>query len=98
MDKPHTVIAVLEAKPEKAQELETALNTVVAKSRDETTCLEYRLHKSIENPSQFILYENWVNQEKHQQQFTKPYIIELSKKLADLLAKPHQVFMGSEIV
>lgn len=98
MSIPHTVIAVLEAKKGKEEELASALKSVVQSSRSESTCLEYRLHRSIENQSQFTLYENWVNKEKHQEQFTKPYIVELGKKLDDLIAKPCQIIFAEEII
>lgn len=62
------------------------------------TNLEYRLHKSITNPAQFVLYENWENKEKHQAQFTKPYIVELGEKLEDLLAAPYQVVFANEMM
>jgi quinol monooxygenase YgiN len=97
MTKPHTVVAILEAKPEKGQELESALKAIVTPSRAEKANLEYRLHKSKDNPLQFFLYENWVDGEKHQEQFSKPYITDLVSKLDDLLAKPFQAIFAEEI-
>jgi quinol monooxygenase YgiN len=97
MSKPYVVIAILDAKPGKENELAEALKTVVSPSRAETTCLEYRLHQSIDNPSQFIFYEIWVSKEKHAEQFNKPYIIELGKKLEPLLGKSYQVHFANEL-
>lgn len=97
MSKPHTVIVVLDAKQGKEKELESALQAVVQPSRSENACLEYRLHKSKDNASQFILYEIWENQEKHQEQFTKPYIKELADKLEHLIAGSYQAFSAEQI-
>ncbi|WP_160116249.1 putative quinol monooxygenase [Legionella busanensis] len=97
MSKPYTVIVILEAKLGKESELESALKAVVEPSRLEKTCLEYRLHKSIENPAQFILFENWESREKHQEHFEKSYIIELGRKLESLLNKPYQAIFASEL-
>lgn len=97
MLKPHTVIVILEAKQDKAKELEAVLETVVQPSRAENACLEYRLHKNLDNPCQFVLYENWKSKEKHQEQFTKPYIKGLVDKLGDLLVKPYQAIFAEEI-
>lgn len=97
MTQSHTVVAILEAKPGKAKELEAALSAAAASSRDETTNIEYRLHQGIDNPQQFILYENWESSEKHQLQFAKPYIKKLITELEDLLAKPFEVFTAKEI-
>ncbi len=97
MSKPHTVIIILEAKAGKETELASALKAVVEPSRSEEICLEYKLHQSNDNPAQFVLYEQWLSKEKHQEQFTKPYIVELGKKLDALLAKPYQVIFATEL-
>lgn len=93
----HTVLCVIEAKPGKELELREALIAVIEPSRQEKTCLEYRLHQDINNPSQFILYENWQDKEAHKEQFTKSYILDLSKKITNLIAKPYQVYFADEI-
>ena len=98
MSKPHTVIVILEAKPGKENELAQALKKVAEPSRSEEICVEYRLHQGSDNPAQFVLYEQWVSRERHQEQFTKPYIVELGQQLGDLLAKPYQAIFATEIV
>lgn len=97
MEKKHTVVVILEAKEDKAAELKAALEAVVEPSRAESTNIEYRLHQAQDNPAQFVLYENWVSKEKHQEQFEKPYIVELGAKLESLLAKPFQLVFAEEI-
>jgi len=95
--KPHTVIVILEAIEGKESELESALDAVVEPSRSEESNIEYRLHRSIDNPRQFILYENWENKEKHGLQFEKPYIKKLVNQLDGLLAKPFEAYFSEEI-
>jgi quinol monooxygenase YgiN len=97
MSKPHTVIVVLEVKPGCEDRFRQALLDVAACSRAENTCLEYRVHQSIQNPMEFVLYETWESQESHQKQFSKPYIIAFGEKAPDLLAKPYQVILAQEI-
>ena len=97
MSKHHTVIVILDAKQGKEKELESALQGVVQYSRSEKTCLEYRLHKNKDNASQFILYEIWESKEKHQEQFTKPYIKAFADKLKDLIADSYQAFSAEQI-
>mgnify|MGYP006391534759 CR=1 FL=1 len=93
----HTVIVILEAKKGMEHPLESALQAVVTPSRAEKTNIEYRLHKSIDNPALFILYENWESKEKHQEQFNKSYIQELGGKLESMLAKPCQIIFANEL-
>ena len=97
MSKSHTIIAILEAKKGKEQELKQALIEVIAPSRNESTCLEFRLHQAKNNPQQFVIYENWQSQEEHAKQFEKPYIINFVKKTEALLAKPFEVIYAEEI-
>ena len=95
--KQHTVLVVVEAKPGMEQVLEATLAAVVEPSRSESTNIEYRLHRDINNPAQFFLYENWTSAADHQLQFQKPYIVELVGKLGDLLAKPYICILGQEL-
>ncbi len=97
MSKQHTVIVVLEAKSGKEIELESALKTVAELSRLENANVEYRLHKSINDPKQFILYENWASKEEHLKQFEKPYIKKLGNILESLLVKPYAAYIAEEI-
>ena len=97
MAKAYTVMAFLEAKPGKESELKQRLDDVVGPSRAENTCLEYRLHQDLNNPAQFVIYENWQSKEAHQLQFQKSYITALIEKLDGLLAKPYQAIFAEEI-
>ena len=93
---PHTVVIILEAKPTKEAALKQALVKVCEPSRSEKTCIEYRLHQNQNNPAQFILYENWESKEAHQDQFNKPYVIDLIAEIHDLLARPYQAYFAHE--
>lgn len=81
MTKQYVVVVTLEAKMGQELALKQLLTSVVEPSRNEVTCLEYRLHQDLGCPGRFILYENWVSREAHQQQFQKPYIIALAEKI-----------------
>ncbi|MCC2666277.1 MAG: hypothetical protein K0S63_193 [Gammaproteobacteria bacterium] len=97
MTKPYTVIVTLEAKTGKESELKQLLTNVIAPSRSESTCLEYRLHQDLDNPEKFVLYENWESKDAHQKQFQKPYIIALGEKIGELLANPYQAIFAEEV-
>ncbi|MCP4922712.1 MAG: antibiotic biosynthesis monooxygenase [bacterium] len=93
----YTVLAILEAKPSFEKELGGFLKNVVNPSRNEETCIDYRLHQNIENPAQFFLYENWSSQKAHEKQFEKDYIKELVEKVGPLLAKPYTIILAQEL-
>lgn len=97
MSKPYVVIVIIEAIIGKEAELKQALIEVAAASRTEKTCLKYHVHQDLNNVAQFVLYENWISKEAHQQQFQKPYLLTFVEKTKDILAKPYQAVMAEEI-
>lgn len=93
----HIVLVILEAKKGMENTLKDALEKVVSPSRAEPSCVEYRVHQSVENPCEFFLYEQWKTPEEHQQQFEKPYIRTFAEEAEDLLAKPYQLIFAKEL-
>lgn len=93
----YTVMIILESRQDSVEQLKQLLISIVDPSRRESTCLEYRLHQSITNPAQFVLYERWESKEAHQQQFQKPYILALGENIGQFLAGPYQVILAEEV-
>ena len=54
-----TVIAYMTAKSGHEDLVRDALLDLVAHTRKEKGCINYDLHQSPENTSQFVMYENW---------------------------------------
>ena len=54
-----TVVARLVARKEAVAVVKTEALKMVAPTRQEAGCLEYRLHQDNEDPTLFIFYENW---------------------------------------
>jgi len=57
-----TVVATFQARPGKEAELQKALLSLVAPTRQEAGCLNYDLHVSPEDPAKFLFHENWASQ------------------------------------
>ena len=96
--KPRTVMVLIDIKAGQEKAFQEALKTVVQESRKEPHALEYRVHQSQDNPSQYMLYETWSSDTAHKSQFEKPYIIAFSKAIEVMLSKPYEVFIGNEIM
>ncbi|GAB4378230.1 MAG: putative quinol monooxygenase [Elainellaceae cyanobacterium] len=58
-----TVVAKIEAKPGSEERVYQELRNLIAPTQAEAGCLNYDLHRSIENPALFLFYENWANRE-----------------------------------
>ena len=61
--KPVTVVAKVIAKPEAVASLKSELIKMIAPTRSEQGCIEYRLHQDNADPVLFLFYENWETME-----------------------------------
>lgn len=57
-----TVVAKVTAKSDAIEVVKVELIKMLASTRQEEGCLEYRLHQDHENPAVFVFYENWKSQ------------------------------------
>ncbi len=54
-----TVVAKVVAKRDYVESVRAELFKLVAPTRQEEGCIEYRLHQDNEDPALFVFYENW---------------------------------------
>jgi quinol monooxygenase YgiN len=54
-----TVVAQLTVMHDRIETVRAELLKLVAATRTEEGCSEYRLHQDLDNPALFIFYENW---------------------------------------
>lgn len=57
------LIAKAKAKPGMEEKVKKELMALVAPTRSEDGCVQYNLHQSKDDPSMFMFYENWLNQQ-----------------------------------
>jgi quinol monooxygenase YgiN len=82
-----TVIAFLQGKPEKRDELLTMLREFVKPARAQEGCVDYHLHISDEDPNQFIFYENWRSRPDLDVHLKTPLLTAAFNRQTDLLEK-----------
>jgi quinol monooxygenase YgiN len=56
-----SVVAKVVAKQESVENVKRELVKLIAPTREEHGCIEYKLHQDNENPALFIFYETWKN-------------------------------------
>jgi quinol monooxygenase YgiN len=83
-----TVVATFKAKPGMEETVRAAIEAVIAPTRAEPGCINYDLHQSTDDPSIFMLYENWVSKKVLDEHLAMPYLKELIAKADDMLAEP----------
>jgi quinol monooxygenase YgiN len=58
-----TVVVNIKAKPGLDMQAREALLNAVAPTRAEAGCLGYDLHQSASDPTEFLFYENWADED-----------------------------------
>lgn len=58
-----TVTATIKVKPGFEEQAKQALLSAVAPTRAEPGCLNYDLHQSVSDPTEFLFHENWASED-----------------------------------
>lgn len=82
-----TVVAKVLAKTDAVEAVKAELLKMIAPTRQEDGCIEYRLHQDNDNPAAFVFYENWrdlscLEQHMNSQHF-QTYVAAVGDLLAD---------------
>ena len=83
-----TVVATFKAKPGMEGTVREAIEVAIAPTRAESGCINYDLHQATEDPSIFMLYENWVSKKDLDEHLAMPYLKDLIAKADGMLAEP----------
>lgn len=69
------VVSINTAKPGKEQETEVALRTLIAASQRDPGCIQYDLHRDLDDPRSFVFFERWESRELLHQHFKTQHVI-----------------------
>jgi quinol monooxygenase YgiN len=82
-----TIVAKVTAKSGQIEAVRTELLKMIAPTRQEEGCIEYRLHQDNYDPAVFLFYENWQNAacvEQHMNSLHfKAYVAAVGDLIAD---------------
>jgi quinol monooxygenase YgiN len=85
-----TIIARVKAKPGMEQRMQQDLLALLAPTRSEVGCLTFDLLIDINDPTVFMLYENWESKAALDVHFEQPYVKQVFQAyevtLAELIA------------
>lgn len=88
---PVTVIATMRAKPGQEQALQRELQSLVPITRKEHGCLNYDLHRSVEDPATFVFHENWTTRAALDAHLANDHLTAFLGKAESLLAAPPEI-------
>src|ERR1700738_2989171 len=81
-----TNLAFFRARPGQTEALGAALSALVAPTRAETECLNYDLHRSLDDSPVWFVYENWRSAEGLEAHMRAPHLQPFLKVAPDLVA------------
>ncbi len=81
-----TVVAKVTAKSDAIEIVKAELIKMLAPTRQEEGCIEYRLHQDSENPAAFVFYENWENLKCLEQHMNSAHFQAYVAAVGDLIA------------
>ena len=80
------VVARATAKPGREADLEQALRALVPRTHEESGCVQYMLHRAVDDPRTFMTVERWRSKEAVDQHLAAPHVQALFQQLPDLIA------------
>lgn len=93
---PLTIIAKLKAKPGSEEQLYEACRKLVAPTRAEEGCINYDMHRSIEDPGLVMFYENWETKPLWERHMESPHLSEFSAETEDM-TEVWELFQGEKV-
>lgn len=91
MSQPVTVIARMQAKPDRVDELRAALDVMIAATRQEAGYTVYDLHVGADDPTLFMFHEIWETREHHQVHAQTDHVNAFRERASTLLDGTIQV-------
>lgn len=93
---PLTVIAKLKARAGSEEALYEACLRLIAPTVAEEGCLNYDMHRSVEDPSVIMFYENWTTRPLWEQHMQAPHLTEFSAA-TEGMTEVWELFLGERV-
>lgn len=92
-----TVLALIRAAAGKEEELYEELKKLVGPSRGDDGCINYDLHRSLEDSARFMFHENWASRQHLEDHLQQPHLQRFMERADSLLAEPVDITTWSEV-
>jgi quinol monooxygenase YgiN len=86
-----TVVARMQAKPDRIEPLRAALDAMITATRREEGCINYDLHVHADDPTVFVFHETWADRAAWEAHNDAPHIEDFRARAGELLDGPVQV-------
>ena len=86
-----TIIAKLRAKPGMEARVYETFSVLRGPTYKEAGCVYYELHQSLENPREFVFYENWASAAHLDAHLRTPHVLAAFKVAPEILDGPIEI-------
>ena len=86
-----TIIAKLRAKPGMEARVREVFSALRTPTHKEAGCVYYEMHQSLENPREFMFYENWASAAHLDAHMKTPHFLAAIKFNPEILDGPIEV-------
>lgn len=86
-----TIIAKLRAKSGMESRVREIFGSLRTPTHKEDGCVYYELHQSLENPREFVFYENWTSAAHLDTHLKTPYVQAAFKIAPEILDAPIEI-------
>lgn len=86
-----TIVVRIKAKAGMESRVQQKLTKLLAPTRAEQGCINFDLHRAADDPSLFLVHENWISDEALQKHFAMPYLRAWLADAEALLAAPMEL-------
>lgn len=91
------ITAIIKSKPEYTAEVVQVLKNMVTQTRKETACIQYDLHRSIDDKNLFVFYEIWESQRGLNLHNEQPYIKAFGQLVDEKLQEKPSIYLLEKI-
>ncbi|MGL6298514.1 MAG: putative quinol monooxygenase [Methanobacteriaceae archaeon] len=93
------VLAKIVSKENNVNNIINEANTLINATRNESGCIEYNLHKSLENENELVFVEKWEDEDSLKSHLETEHFKVFGNSINDFLAKDIDIsiFNASEI-
>ena len=91
MIKPHIITIMFKAAPGKEKALKDFLDSITDVVAQSPGCMKHDLHQCVDDPSTFMLYENWTNKAAHADHVARPEVQAWIAEAPSFLEKPCEI-------
>ncbi|MUG91713.1 antibiotic biosynthesis monooxygenase [Scytonema sp. UIC 10036] len=92
-----TIVARIKAKLGMEDRMRQDLLGLLAPTRAESGCITFDLLKDVNEPTVFVLYENWKDRAALDAHFEQPYVKQVLQAYEETLAEPIEVLSLKKI-